>query len=134
MMSENSKILFAEDDNEARQQYVSFLRKLGYNVVEARNAEETLNILRNSAREYRLLVLDIIMPKNAQNPEQSNQASAIAKTLEQESIQIKIKFITDYPDRANTHELETFQNFEAFHAKPLKPKRFLENVQRCMGY
>lgn len=53
------KILIVDDDEDLRSELASFLD--GYEVVEARNGEEALNILKR-ANEIGLVILDVMMP------------------------------------------------------------------------
>jgi len=53
------KILIVDDDDDLRSELVSFLDS--YEVVEARNGEEALKILRR-ANEIGLVILDVLMP------------------------------------------------------------------------
>lgn len=55
------KILVVEDDRELRQLFSTVLFKNGYNVFEAKNGEEALNIL--DVEYIDLIISDIMMPK-----------------------------------------------------------------------
>lgn len=56
------RILIADDEEEIRDLLRLYLEKEGYDVLEAENGEETLQILQNH-RDIAMLLLDIMMPK-----------------------------------------------------------------------
>lgn len=56
------RILIADDEEEIRDLLRLYLEKEGYDVLEAANGEETLQILQNH-RDIAMLLLDIMMPK-----------------------------------------------------------------------
>ncbi len=59
----NDTILLAEDEETVRSLAVRILRKAGYQVFEATNGEEAVNIFRQHSAKIDLLLLDVIMPK-----------------------------------------------------------------------
>jgi CheY-like chemotaxis protein len=55
-------ILFVEDEPTVRQAGVAVLRRLGYSVIEARNAKEALAIAGTQSPDIQLVISDVIMP------------------------------------------------------------------------
>lgn len=56
-------ILLAEDDSMVREGFCKILKQFGYQVLEAKNGEEALHLIRTSGLNVELAVLDVIMPK-----------------------------------------------------------------------
>lgn len=54
------KIIIAEDDRELRQLYTKVLRRNGYEVIEAKDGQQVIDILDNTAVD--LIISDIMMP------------------------------------------------------------------------
>ena len=58
----NCKILVIDDESRMRKLVRDFLSKKGYEVLEASNGEEAMDIF-YSDKEIGLLILDVMMPK-----------------------------------------------------------------------
>ena len=56
------RILIADDEGEIRDLLRLYLEKEGYEVLEAANGEETLQVLQKH-KDVAMLLLDIMMPK-----------------------------------------------------------------------
>ena len=59
---ENIKILVVDDESRMRKLVKDFLVKKGYNVIEAENGEEAVDVF-YSVKDIDLLILDVMMPK-----------------------------------------------------------------------
>lgn len=59
---EGAYILVVEDNSDLRMLYRQALSLDGYEVREAANGQEALNILRNSQSKPKLIILDLMMP------------------------------------------------------------------------
>jgi len=55
------RILIADDDDEIRESTKMFLKKMGYEVVDASDGQSALYLLKKS--KFDLVLLDVIMPK-----------------------------------------------------------------------
>ena len=58
----HASILLVEDDDDIRQAMTIFLEGAGYRVVEAKDGEEALRLLRASVSRFCLVLLDLFMP------------------------------------------------------------------------
>jgi PAS domain S-box-containing protein len=56
-------ILVAEDNPEVRKLTSEILRQFGYTVIEAENGEEAIARFRESKKDVKLIILDVVMPK-----------------------------------------------------------------------
>ncbi len=56
-------VLLAEDEDSLRESIASYLRKHGYNVLEAPNGEEALQVAQRHPGPIHLLLTDVVMPK-----------------------------------------------------------------------
>ena len=73
-------ILVVEDDESLRELTVRILQGAGYRVIEARNAEHALDVVKGSNPEIDLLLTDVIMPGKT-GLELMKQAKAVCPTL-----------------------------------------------------
>ena len=83
-------ILFVEDNDAVRRFTLRMLRKAGYQVIEARSAEEAIPLAREHGSRIRLLLSDVMMP-GMNGPE-------LARRLVAEMPGLKVLFISGYPD------------------------------------
>ena len=88
-------ILLAEDDNAVRNILSRQLTKLGYQVTEAANGDQALEILQAN-QQIQLLVTDIVMPGVVQGPE-------LAKRVRQMRPELPVVFMSGYPLEASIH-------------------------------
>ncbi len=85
----NETILLVEDDSFVRASVHAALVKLGYQVIEAVNAVDALEVWKRRRGEVRLLLTDLIMPGGMTGDE-------LAKRLLQESPELKVLFASGY--------------------------------------
>jgi len=62
MIYGNGKILVVDDEQLIRTTVKSMLEKLGYDVIQAENGEEAINIYQEQQDDIDLVILDMIMP------------------------------------------------------------------------
>jgi len=89
-------ILLVEDNNAVRRITLRMLRSAGYQVIEARSAEEALPLAREHAGRIGLLLTDVMMP-GMNGPE-------LAKRLAGEMPGLKVLFVSGYPDEVLREE------------------------------
>jgi len=61
-MRHDEAILVVEDDDDIREAMSAFLEAEGYPVIQARNGDEALQMLRSAAQRFCLVLLDLFMP------------------------------------------------------------------------
>lgn len=59
----NKRILVVDDEFRIRKLLVDFLKREGYETVEAKDGEEALDILFEEKQTFDLMILDVMMPK-----------------------------------------------------------------------
>jgi PAS domain S-box-containing protein len=88
-------ILLVEDDEDVRTTAVAMLKDLGYNVLQAKNADRALAILESGAA-IDLLFTDVVMPGTLRSPE-------LARRAEKKLPGIAVLFTSGYTDNALMH-------------------------------
>jgi two-component system, cell cycle sensor histidine kinase and response regulator CckA len=88
-------ILLAEDDDMLRPLAKGLLEKLGYKVLEARNAEEALATARDRSGPIHLLVADVVMP--------GRSGRELARQLAETRPATKVLYVSGYTDDAIVH-------------------------------
>jgi CheY-like chemotaxis protein len=88
-------ILLVEDDTGVRELVRQILPKLGYNVLEAKNGQEALQLIAHYTGPIHLLLTDVIMP--------GLSGKALAEELSRTRPELKILFMSGYTDEAIAH-------------------------------
>ncbi len=88
-------ILVVEDDHAVRQLIVSFLKKFGYRVYEAEDANHALKICAGCKSEIDLSVIDVIMP--------GISGKMLSDKLKEQYPSIKVLYISGYTDAEIVH-------------------------------
>ena len=114
---EQSKILVVDDESRIRKLVRDFLTREGYEVLEAGDGEEALNIF-NQKHDLNLIILDVMMPK-------MNGYQVLQKI--RETSKIPIIMLT-----AKTSEEDELQGFnlgvDEYIGKPFSPKILVARV------
>ncbi len=113
-------ILVVEDEQPVRKFIVRVLRKAGYQVLEARNADEALAALGNGQAVPDLLLTDVAMP-GLTGPE-------LADRLREDRPGLRVLFISGYPQKAAGGPTEA-PDAEAFLSKPFRPDELTAAVR-----
>jgi PAS domain S-box-containing protein len=87
-------ILVVEDNEEVREYSVSILRELGYNVIEAADADEALNLLAKASR-IDLLFTDVVLP--------GKSGRLLADQAKERWPGLRVLFTTGYSRNAIVH-------------------------------
>jgi len=116
-------ILLAEDNDLSRQVTALNLKEVGYEVLEARDGEEAVDLLVRHGERISLLVLDLVMPKKG-GLEVFREARAIRPG-------IRTMFMSGYPDAVIDAEALCDGEPELMR-KPLIPDRFIAKIREVL--
>jgi two-component system cell cycle sensor histidine kinase/response regulator CckA len=117
-------ILLVEDEDAVRSFAVRALRARGYDVIEAANAEDALELMRARGRPVDLLVSDVVMP--------GMDGPSLAKRLREEFDQGKVILISGYAEDAIRKSLERAPGIE-FLPKPFSLKELAQKVKQVLA-
>lgn len=117
-------ILLVEDNAGVRQTLVMQLTGLGYQVVEAANADDALDIL-ESGRKFELLFTDIVMPG-------SMSGLDLAKLVAQRYPQLKILVSSGFPGTAISETAGLPATVQFFN-KPYRYHELSRRVREVLG-
>jgi CheY-like chemotaxis protein len=117
-------VLLVEDNEDNRNIYRIILEHAGYRVVEAEDGEEGIRLARELGPD--LILMDISIPKI-----DGWEATRILKADER-TRSIPVIALTAHAmvsDRARAQEV----GCDGYLAKPVEPRRVMEEVQRLLG-
>jgi two-component system chemotaxis response regulator CheY len=120
------KILIVDDEKEVREVIRIHLDVKGYNILEAENGEEAINILRSEDNMINVGVIlcDIRMPK-------VNGIECI-EFLRREAPGIPVVVVTGYPDTEMAANLMKM-GVKDYLVKPVERQKLLETVERIVA-
>ena len=116
-------LLLVEDNDAVRELAVHALRKRGYTVHEARNAEEAIEWSMTSRIKPSLLVTDVVMP--------GLSGPNLAARLLQENPRLKVLYMSGYTDDA-TAVHGAFWGGVPLLQKPFTPAQLAERVRMAL--
>jgi two-component system, cell cycle sensor histidine kinase and response regulator CckA len=116
-------ILLVEDNDAIREISARALRRRGYTVFEARNAEEALEWSSKAMRRPDILVTDVVMP--------GLSGPNLAARLIQENPQLRVLYMSGYTDDA-TEVLGAFWGGVPLLQKPFTPAQLAERVRMAL--
>lgn len=118
-------ILLVEDDEPLRKLVSRILNRTGYTVVSASNGEEALRLIDSPEHTgIDLLVSDVVMPGIG--------GKALAEKLQARLPDLKVLFISGYPDEAVVHH-GVLDEGVAYLQKPFSPKAIIQKVQEVLA-
>ena len=119
-MTESQKILVVEDNDFVRMQIVKYLTEAGYDVVEANDGEQALNVMDDGVH---LAIVDVRM--------QPIDGFAFVKTLRARKIEVPVILVTG--DR-NPDLLDSAGKYgvAAVLMKPVDKDRLVKMVERSL--
>lgn len=106
-------ILVVEDEEALRSMVVEYLQQLGYQVLQATQAEEAMEILQAGDHKVQLLFTDVVTPGDLSGAEFAKAAQSICP-------QLKVLFTSGYPKSALQSKVGKGTVLEHFLAKPYK--------------
>ncbi len=122
----HGKILIVDDDTEIRDIVKSQLIEGGYQVLEAKDGEEAINLMKQGSNLLRvgLIICDIRMPK-------VNGIEAI-DYIKENAPSIPIMVLTGYPDTYLALSLLK-KGIKEYEIKPVEKDRLLEKVRTLLA-
>jgi CheY-like chemotaxis protein len=117
-------ILLVEDERPVRELVARVLERYGYNVFQADNGAEALEIWKHSRNDIKLVLTDLVMPNNMNGRE-------LAEKMWAESPSLKVIFTSGYSADivGKDFKLEPDLNFLQ---KPYQPQTLALTVRRCL--
>jgi PAS domain S-box-containing protein len=117
------RILLVDDDEPLRTACARALKKLGYDVIQARDGVDALRVLRQRGREIDLLVTDVVMP-NMNGPE-------LAEVAAREVPGLRVLYTSGYPgDELGQRGVE--QTEVALLEKPFRPHALASKIRELI--
>jgi two-component system cell cycle sensor histidine kinase/response regulator CckA len=114
-------ILLVEDNDSVRELALRALRRRGYNVIEARNAEDAIEWSLNSGVKPELLVTDVVMP--------GLSGPNLAARLLQRNPHLRVLFMSGYTDDSGP-DLDSWD--VPLLPKPFTPAKLAQHVRHAL--
>ena len=125
MPGTNKNILLAEDEPQVRKLIATILRGNGYNVLEAVDGKDAIQVANeHSSEQIDLLLSDVVMP-HMTGTELANQFQAIFPKA-------SIILMSGYASESILLEIEPDQNVQ-FIEKPFLPRALTEKVSQLLN-
>jgi two-component system cell cycle sensor histidine kinase/response regulator CckA len=105
----SGRVLLVEDEDSVRAFAIRALKRQGYEVIEATSGVEGLEKFEEAGGQIDLVVSDVVMPEM--------DGPSMLKELRKQTPDIKVIFMSGYPDDAFKRNLDPNEQF-AFLAKP----------------
>ena len=117
-------ILIVDDESRMRKLIKDFLRQKNYNIMEAGDGEEALNIYNENRDKINLILLDVMMPKL--------DGWSVLRQIRQENKEVSIVMLT-----ARAEEQDELFGFELgvdeYISKPFSPKILVARVEAILN-
>jgi PAS domain S-box-containing protein len=117
-------ILIVEDEDSVRKLAARVTEANGYTVLEARDGEEALAVLKNAAGSVQLILSDLIMPRLG--------GFEMAKRARILYPQVRLAFMSGYTENPAMHK-ETEAAQAVFIQKPFTPMGLLEKLEEAIA-
>ncbi|MGE0813545.1 MAG: response regulator [Vicinamibacterales bacterium] len=116
-------VLLVEDDPEVRTLFTTFLRDAGYEVREAGDGEEALQIFERYGADIDVVMTDVVMP-NVSGP-------SLASALRARKPDIRVLFVSGYTDQL---QIDGEDPLAGHVAKPVTRGVLLKHVATLLGH
>ncbi len=123
--AQGETVLLVEDEDAVRALGVRTLRRLGYRVLEARNAGEALLICEGHPGSIDLLLTDVVMPRMS--------GREMAERLARVRPGLRVLYMSGYTDDAVTHH-RVARDGQAFLQKPFDPVTLGARVREVLDH
>ena len=118
------RVLLVEDEDVVRSFAVRALKSRGYEVLEASSGVEALEVMAACNGEVDIVVSDVVMPEM--------DGPTLLKELRAKNPEIKIIFVSGYPNEAFKQQLDENEAF-AFLPKPFSLPQLAAKVKEELG-
>jgi len=118
-------VLLVEDEPVVREMARAIMESGGYQVVEAQDGREALQIWEQRSADIDLVVTDMVMPNGV-------SGGALARTLQARSPDLHVICTSGYTPDYIERDLPANDRI-TFLAKPYRPSRLLEVVRQCLN-
>jgi two-component system cell cycle sensor histidine kinase/response regulator CckA len=118
------RVLIVEDEDAVRQFVVEALKSKGYDVLQAADGVEALEIMQANGHRVDLVVSDVIMPEM--------NGPTLMKELRKTTPGLKFIFVSGYPDDHFKHSLDPDADF-TFLPKPYSLAQIAAKVKEQLG-
>lgn len=118
-------ILLVEDEVPVRELTAELLKRRGYRVIKANDADEALRLWETCGAVPDLLLTDVVMPGRMNGHE-------LAQTLQCLNPELKVIYTSGYSPDLVRETLERDPG-TVFLSKPYHPRALFEAVERCLG-
>jgi len=118
-----SVILFADDDDLCLDVGVKMLQKLGYEVLDARDGKEALEVFNENKNEIDLVILDMKMPHNG---------STTFSQLKKINADVKVLIASGYTEDQQIREMQK-QGCYGFIQKPFSIRTLAQQVTNALN-
>jgi len=116
-------VLVVEDDKSVRELAVETLQKFGYEVVEATNGKEALQLCRNRKEQVDLVLTDVVMP-TMNGPEFIRQLRSLGND-------VRVLYMSGYTENSITNRGILDRGSE-YISKPFRPHELITMVRRVL--
>ncbi len=120
----NETILLVEDEEQIRQAASEVLKVLGYDIIEAQNGDEALDIAKKSDKKIHLLLTDVVMPRM--------NGRKLAENMKNINPDISVLFMSGYTDDIISRHGVLDENLH-FLGKPFSPISLATKVREALG-
>jgi len=117
------KVLLVEDEEKVRCLTESILRRSGYRIVSAANAEQALNLSKTELEDARVLITDVVMP--------GMNGRVLAGKLKEAFPRLKVLFLSGYSADVTGAELSGDRSAELLQ-KPFSPADLLSKLRQLI--
>ncbi len=117
-------ILLVDDNHAVRRLTKDILHRVGYQVLEADDADSALALARKIGGNVDLLVTDVEMPRM--------DGRALGKAIREAYSTVPVIYISGFTDGGNVKDLNDPEQGFAFVGKPFQPGVLLETVSRML--
>ena len=121
---QGGRVLLVEDEDLVRAASRQMLVEHGFEVIEASNADDALEVLAAHPEPIALLLTDVVMP--------GRNGRALATDVQRLRPEIKVLYISGYTDNAIVHH-HVLDEGVAFLAKPFTPDALVRKVREVLA-
>lgn len=119
-------VLVVEDEEALRRLIRRVLEQAGYNVLEAQNGKEALQLYQLQRETIELVITDIVMPELG--------GEELVQQLKKVAPELKVLYMSGYNDRTLLFNNEALAADLAFLEKPFTPEALTQRVRQMLNW